>query len=115
MVQIFFFSPSGYAPLKDPALKMLLIGSHGWQSDGDSWVYGVCTPAPHINPNDVADLLESLGVIIIPGKHDPTKRAHATVVQALAKHGIDANDTGADIAIKMHAKSGMPHLKPHFF
>jgi hypothetical protein len=114
MTKIFFFSPNGYALLKDEALRQMLQQSHGWQADGAAWIYGVCVPKHDMDPNDVADCLTALGVHVVPGMHDETK-PHPDIVTALSAHGLTAQDRGADIARKMHAACEMPVMKPHYF
>src|SRR5579872_621820 len=114
MAQIFFFSPSGFVPMKDDAIHAM-CETHGWQADGATWVYGVAVPKPGVDPNSVADLLTSAGVIIIPGKHDPTTPVDNVTQAALAQFGIKANDKGIDVARKMATASGHPHLRPHLY
>lgn len=115
MTKIFFFSPNGYAPMKDDTLRGMIHQSHGWQAVGADWVYGVCNVKPGVEPNEVADRLTALGVHVVPGVHDSETKPHANIVSALAAHGVTAQDKGGDIARKMHVASGMPVLKPHFF
>jgi hypothetical protein len=115
MIKIFFFSPAGYAPLKDESLRGLLQQSHGCQLDGAPWVYGVCIPIHTADPSEVADRLQSLGVHVLPGIHDTDGKPDLAVVTALAKHGIVSTDGTKQIADKMHVLSGMPVLRPHYF
>jgi len=101
--------------MKDPILKSLIDGSHGWQADGASWVYGICIPRQGVDPNEVADLLGSLGVLVLPGMNDPDNTPHPSIYSALAQFGITPGDKTPGVAKKMHTASGMPLLKPHFF
>jgi hypothetical protein len=115
MIKIFFFSPTGFIPMKNAILKSLIDGSHGWQADGESWVYGICIPRQGVDPNEVADVLESLGVHVLPGVHDQDTNPHPNVHKALARHGVVPGDKTSAITKKMHNACGMPILKPHFF
>lgn len=115
MTKIFFFSPTGYAPLKDEVLRGMLHQSHGWQPDGAAWVYGVCIPKHGQDPNELADYLTSIGVHVVPGVHDSYTKPHPDIITSLSAHGLTAQDRGADIARKMHAACGMSVMKPHYF
>ncbi len=115
MTKIFFFSPTGYGPMKDEKLKGMIEGSHGWQDDGVNWVYGVVLPRREADPSEVADYLESLGVHVIPGVHDGTTDPHSNVIKALVKYGVKPGHKGLDVARQMHGASGMPSLRPHLF
>jgi hypothetical protein len=114
MVKIFFLSATGYAPLKDRNVRGLLRQSHGWQADGESWVYGVAIPLPHVDPCDLEDALTSAGVMVLPGINDPDGVLPDQVVAALAKHGVTKAHKTRDVAKIMHQASGMRTLKPHF-
>lgn len=114
MVKIFFFSLNGFSPMKDDHLRGLLTQSHGWQADGETWVFGVAIPRPGVDPNEVTDRLTSLGVHVLPGLQDTsTPKHHLNVLNGLSKFGITALDKTADIATKMHAVHGMPVLRHH--
>lgn len=116
MTKIFFFSPNGYAPMKDELLKALITESHGWQDDGATWVYGFCTPHPKVDPMQVADRLEALGVDVLPGMRDPDQPSPKDrIVQGLQSCGITPGDKSHQIIKKMAAKSGSPLMRPHHF
>lgn len=115
MTKIFFFSPSGYAPMKDSALRGMLHQSHGWQADGASWVFGVCIPAHGVDPVDVTDQLTVLGIIPLPSVHDSVTQPHSTTIAALAQFGITQGDKGLDVARKMFNASGNPALRPSLY
>jgi len=103
-------------PMKDLSLKAMLSGSHGWQSDGDTWVYGVAIPRNGVNPNEIADYMTSLGVIVLPAMHDPDDPdPDPAVIAALGKHGVVKGDKTRHIAKKLYAASGHSGLRPHFF
>lgn len=100
MTQVYFFSPSGFRPMKDARLKTLLDGSHGWQDDGETWVFGVAEPKQGVHPEDVRDKFISLGVIPLPSFADTETPIDAKVYAALSKW-IAPNDRTRAIAKKM--------------
>lgn len=114
MVKIFFFSPAGFAPMKDETIRNL-CNTHGWQADGQTWVYGVAIPKPGIDPNEVADYLTSKGVLVVPGVHDQSTPVHPQIVTALATFGVTPADKGVHVAQKLAAASGSSVLRPHLF
>lgn len=114
MTLIFFFSSNGYAPMKDIQLRLLCRGSHGWQPDGETWVYGACEVEKGIHPQDVADRLSALGVVVLPGLQDQTTPVDQSVAAALARW-ISPADRTLVIAKKMAAASGHPQLRPTMF
>lgn len=112
MTKIFFFSPSGYAPMKDSVLRGMLHQSHGWQADGAPWVFGVCIPAHGVDPINVTDQLTALGALPLPSVHDSAAQPHPTIVAALAQFGVTPGDKGLDVARKMFNASGNRALRP---
>ena len=114
MAQIFFFSMQGYQPMKDEALKAI-ARTHGWQAQGESWVYGVAIPQAHYTANEVADRLIALGDLVLPGIHDHNTLVDGQTQAALAQFGVNPGDKGIDVASKMAKVSGHPMLRPHFF
>jgi hypothetical protein len=100
--------------MKDEQLKRMLHQSHGWQADGETWVYGVAIPNSGADPSEVADKLTELGVTVLPGRFDDSP-IPANAVSALAKHGVHPNHSGHEAAQAMHAACGMPCMKPHLF
>jgi hypothetical protein len=116
MTKIFFFSPDGFRPMKDEILKSLITASHGWQDDGETWVYGFCVPHPKVDPSEVADRLEALGVDVLPGLRDPDDpEPKGRIISSLAKCGVVPGDKAKHIVKKMAAKSGSPLMRPHYF
>lgn len=111
MVQLFFWSPKGYQPLKDN--RSILAGSHGWLVDGG--VYGVAIPKPHVHPQRVVDILTEAGVIVLPSIHDKDTKPHPDIAKALSKFGITDQHLAHDIAKIMHQNAGMPSLRPHLY
>lgn len=100
--------------MKDAVLKNM-AASHGWQSEGSTWVYGVCVPFPNVDPNDVADHLIGLGIHVLPGIHDTEGIPHPAIHAALAKHGIGPKDGTREIVKRLHEIHGMPALKLHLY
>lgn len=84
-MQIHFFSPSGYKPMKDAVLKSMIGGSHGWQDTGETWVFGVVEVRDNMHAANVRDKLESLGVIHIPSANDQETPVDARVYEELKK------------------------------
>lgn len=110
MVQIYFFSPLGYAPMKDATLKSLIGGSHGWQGEGQSWVFGLAEVKDGFHAADVRDRLESLGVITLPPFSDNETPIEQKVYTALSQH-ISPSDRTRAIAKKLGKLH--PALRPH--
>lgn len=109
MTQVYFFSPSGFMPMKDAGLKSLLGGSHGWQDTGETWVFGMAEPKLGVHPEDVRAKLASLGVIPLPSFADTDTPIDAKVYAALAKW-IAPHDRTRAIAQKMGKQH--PLLRP---
>lgn len=110
MTQIYFFSPSGYKPMKDATLKLLLDGSHGWQDSGQAWVFGVAEVKAGVHPADVRDHLESIGVITLPSFSDSETPINSQVYTSLSQW-IAPTDRTRAIAKKIGKIH--PLLRPH--
>jgi hypothetical protein len=108
-MQVHFFSPTGFMPMKDKGLKALIGGSHGWQDTGETWVFGVAEPKDGVHPADVRDKLAALGVIPLPSFADTDTPIDAKVYGALSKW-IAPNDRTRTIAQKMGKQH--PLLRP---
>lgn len=109
MTPVYFFSPSGFIPMKDPGLKALIDGSHGWQDIGETWVFGVTEPKLGVHPEDVRDKLTSLGVIPLPPMSDTDTTIDARIYAALTKW-IKPNDRTHAIGVAMG--KCFPPLRP---
>jgi len=107
--KIFFFSPSGTAPLEN---IRNLAGWHSWTPDGKGYAFGVATPSPGVDPMEVVGALTANGAYVLPSVHDPATIPSA-VATALAGYGILPTDTAFQCAQKMHVASGHPIMKPH--
>jgi len=61
--KIFFFSPSGTAPLEN---IRNLAGWHSWTPDGKGYAFGVATPSPGVDPMEVVGALTANGAYVLP-------------------------------------------------
>jgi len=109
---IYFFSERGYAPMKDAKLKNLTSGSHGWQPEGQAWVFGVVHVKEGVHPLDVVDHMASLGITVLPSVWDSATPIDQKVYAALSPWVSAADNTRA-IAEKMGQMH--PHIRPHFY
>lgn len=115
-MKIFFLSPNGFAPMKK--LRLMMRESHGWTPLDNPQppfaIWGMCVPAIGVDAMELVDALTAEGVIVMPSLLDQTP-IPAAAATALAQHGVLPTDTTMQAAQKIHAKCGMPPLRPHLY
>lgn len=109
---IYYFSADGKAFFSDPTIRPLVNSHHAWQAPNCTWSYGVIHPGPNVHPQDLADALAALGVVVL-GTETEALPVPADVITALAAHGVKAGDDGHAVAIKMSTASTIKHFRPH--
>jgi hypothetical protein len=117
VTQLFFISPKGYQAVKDSRVQWMrgVIQCHGWtpgtKEDAENGeVIGV-VEMNGADIDEVLDALEAQGIMYLPNhtKNQTIAAEHAAV---LAKHGVEPHHTTAEAMTIVHAKAGMPVLKP---
>lgn len=113
MTTLYFFSPKGTGPVKDPSLYPFLHSYHWWSAKGATWAYGIVHPNDRCHVLSVVDVMTALGIYVFPSVHD-TSTVPPEIVAALAAYGVTTNDNTFTCATKMAAVAGK-HMRPHLY
>lgn len=109
---IYYFSAEGKTFFSDPTVRLLVNSHHAWQAPNSTWSYGVIHPGPNVHPLQLVDALTALGVAVL-GSATEAMPVPATVIAALAAHGVKEGDDGHAVAVKMSTASTIKHFRPH--